>query len=588
MASSLPEWDLSHLYDNPQSDALAQDMAHAKRAANEFVECYGNTDFTALSLAQAIGDYEILSDLLGRIGSYAQLLYAADMTHKQHASFYQNISDDLTMISGSLIFFTLAINALDDDTLTTWQRTHAPLAKYAPWLRDVRALRPYQLSQECEQLLHEKSLTSAAFMRLFDETIARMEFRVGSKKLRSAEAFDLLSHKDPATRKQAARAISRSLTQAAPVLALVTNTLARDKAIDDNWRHFPRPISSRNVSNQVEDEVVDALMQAVEKRYGDTAHRYYALKARWMGQDKLDYWDRNAPLPFADDAHYSWQDAKMLVLDAYRDFSPEMARLGERFFDEHWIDAALRPGKSPGAFAHPVTPSAHPYILVNYQGKSRDVMTLAHELGHGVHQLLAADQGALMCDTPLTLAETASVFGEQLVFQAMLKQAGNATTRKALIAAKVEDMLNTVVRQVAFCQFEVRVHAERAAGELSVERLNAIWLEVQKKSLGSALRLPKEYGIYWSYIPHFIHSPFYVYAYAFGDCLVNSLYATYQGCGNQAEQQVFVEKYFTMLKAGGTLRHKALLAPFGLDTSRPEFWDQGLDILSGLIDQLEA
>ncbi|MBV9522092.1 MAG: M3 family oligoendopeptidase, partial [Alphaproteobacteria bacterium] len=434
------------------------------------------------------------------------------------------------------------------------------------------------------KLLHEKSVAGrAAWVRLFDETMAMLRFPLDGKALTSAEILHLLSEHDPAVRAKAAGVLSEVLGQNARTFALITNTLAKDKEIEDRWRGFKRPISSRNLSNFVEDEVVDALIAAVRAAYPALSHRYYRLKAKWFGVEQLESWDRNAPLPEEDDRIIPWSDAERTVLDAYAAFSPDLAEIGRRFFANRWIDAPVRAGKAPGAFAHPTVPSAHPYLLLNYLGKPRDVMTLAHELGHGVHQVLAAAQGALMADTPLTLAETASVFGEMLTFRALLGRESDPKRRKIMLAGKVEDMLNTVVRQIAFVEFERRVHDERRAAELTPDRLSEIWLEVQRESLGPALKLDGLYRHYWTYIPHFIHSPFYVYAYAFGDCLVNSLYAVYEGA-----HPGFAGKYLDMLRAGGTLRHKELLAPFGLDAADPGFWDKGLSVIRRFIDEIEA
>jgi oligoendopeptidase F len=493
------------------------------------------------------------------------------------------MQERVTAISTKTLFFTLEINRLDEAALE--EKLADPAAgKYRSWLRDLRMFRDHQLSDEIEELLHEREVAGrSAWTRLFDETIAEMRFPMDGKSLTSAEALHLLSDKDGAVRKSAAKSIGDTLGKHVRTFALITNTLAKEKEIDDKWRHFPRPTSARNLSNQVEDAVVDALVEAVQGSYARLAHRYYMLKAKWFGVKRLDYWDRNAPLPEADDREIPWSEAKTIVLSAYRAFSPDLADLGTRFFENAWIDAPARPGKSPGAFAHPTVPSAHPYLLLNYLGKTRDVMTLAHELGHGVHQVLAGPQGLLMSDTPLTLAETASVMGEMLTFRSMLDNETETKRRRVMLASKVEDMLNTVVRQVAFYEFERLVHEERRTGELLPERIGELWLQVQRASLGPALRFEDEYRYYWSYIPHFIHSPFYVYAYAFGDCLVNSLYDVYRSGAPQ-----FAAKYLEMLKAGGTKRHKELLAPFGLDASDPKFWKRGLDVVAGFIDELET
>ncbi|OYV36431.1 MAG: oligoendopeptidase F [Acidocella sp. 20-61-6] len=453
-------------------------------------------------------------------------------------------------------------------------------------MRDLRVFRPHQLSDELEKLLHEKEVTGhAAWSRLFDETTAGMRLEVKGEELTLSAALNKLSDPDRAVREAAGKAVGAAMAGREKLFALITNTLAKDKEIIDQWRKYPTPASYRNRANMVEDEVVDALNDAVTSSYGRLAHRYYALKAKWLGLEKLEYWDRNAPLPGDDDRQIGWPEAQARVLDAYGKFSPELAATIRPFFEKDWIDAALRPGKSGGAFAHPTVPSAHPYVLMNYHGRARDVMTLAHELGHGAHQVLAAGQGYLMSGTPLTLAETASVFGEMLTFRALLDAETEPKRRRIMLAQKVEDMLNTVVRQIAFYQFERRIHDERRQGELLPERIGEIWLAVQRESLGPAFHFAEEYRLFWAYVPHFVHSPFYVYAYAFGDCLVNALYAVFTESGDQAE---FAQKYLAMLRAGGTLRHRELLAPFGLDASDPGFWQKGLDVIAGFIDELEA
>lgn len=589
--ATLPEWNLGDLYSAINAPEVDADIAKAKELANSFHKHYANKVETlnADALAKAIAEFEALQDVLGKLGSYAQLCYAGNMTDPQLAQFYQNITETLTDLASQVLFFTLGLNKIEEKDLQEKLSASKALAHFAPWLRDVRALKPYQLSDEVEKLLLEKSVTGhAAWCRLFDETIAQMRFPFEGEKLSSAQIMDYMSSKKPELRKEAAKVIGRQFEKHAHIFTLITNTLAKDKDVEDRWRGFKDPMSSRNVSNQVEDEVVETLLASVRANYARLSHRYYAIKAKWLGDDKLNYWDRNAPLPQDDDASWTWDEAVELVLGAYAAFSPELARIGKEFFDKGWIDAPVREGKSPGAFAHPTVPSAHPYLLVNFQGKTRDVMTLAHELGHGVHQVLSAKQGALMADTPLTLAETASVFGEQLVFQEILRREKNKARRRILIAGKVEDMLNTVVRQVAFCTYEQRVHAKRKEGELTTDEISDIWLEVQRESLGPALRFKKPYRYYWCYIPHFIHSAFYVYAYAFGDCLVNALYACYQKEAAAGRGAEFEQKYLTMLTAGGTLRHKELLAPFGIDIADKGFWQQGLDIIAGYIDELEA
>jgi oligoendopeptidase F len=580
----LPEWDLSDLYPGRDSPQLDRDLTQLAADAASFRAKYEGrlAGMSGAELGEAIGEYEGMQEVSGRIMSYAELTRSGNVTDPEIARFFQTMHERINAISTELLFFVLELNHIDDAALDA-KLADPALAHYRPWLRDVRAFRPHQLSDELEKLLHEKSVAGrAAWVRLFDETIAELRFPFRGRELTEPEAMHLLSDRDGAVRKEAALSIGGVFAKHGRLFALITNTLAKDKEIEDRWRKFPRPISARNLSNYVEDEVVDALISAVRVAYPTLSHRYYRLKARWFGVEELPYWDRNAPLPEDDDRSVPWAEAETTVLSAYRAFSPELAAVGERFFRSRWIDAPVRPGKAPGAFAHPTVPSAHPYLLLNYQGRLRDVMTLAHELGHGVHQVLAAGQGALMADTPLTLAETASVFGEMLTFRALLARETDPGRRKIMIAAKVEDMLNTVVRQIAFVTFEQRVHDERREAELTAERICEIWLEVQRESLGPALRFEDSYRYYWSYIPHFIHSPFYVYAYAFGDCLVNSLYAAYEDA-----HQGFAERYLDMLRAGGTLRHRDLLKPFGLDAADPAFWSKGLGVIARFIGELE-
>ncbi len=583
---SLPEWDLDDLYPGRDSKQLQDDLDRAESEARAFRADFEGrlAGLAGDTLAGAIGRYEAIREILGRAMSYAQLVHAGDMSDPEIGRFYQTLQERTTVIGSELLFFGLELNRVDEDALEAKLKASGALARYRPWLRDLRASRPHQLDDKLEELLHEKYVAGrAAWMRLFDETMAGLRFPLDGEELTSAQVLHKLTDPDRAVRKAAAKSLAGVLGENVRTIALITNTLAKDKQIEDRWRGFKAPVSSRNLDNLVEDEVVEALVSAVKAAYPRLSHRYYALKARWLGVERLPYWDRNAPLPDQDDRVIPWMEAQRTVLEAYGAFTPELAELGRRFFERSWIDAPTRPGKSPGAFAHPTVPSAHPYLLLNYQGRTRDVMTLAHELGHGVHQLLAGGQGQLMASTPLTLAETASVFGEMLTFRALLKAETDPKRRKAMLAGKVEDMLNTVVRQIAFHEFERRLHDRRRESELTAEEIGEIWMETQKESLGPAFAFDDDYKVFWSYVPHFIHVPFYVYAYAFGDCLVNSLYAVYE----QAAEG-FAEKYLALLEAGGTKRHKELLAPFGLDASDPAFWDKGLSVIEGFIDQLEA
>ena len=582
---NLPTWNLDDLYAGPTAPAFEADMNKGAQESAAFAADYKGklSSLDGAKLAVAIHRYEGLSDLLGRVGSYAQLYYVGDTTDSARSKFYGDVNTKMTDMSSLLLFFELELNGIDEAAMAQAMQVPA-LAHYKPWLDNLRAEKPYQLDDKTEQLFLEKSQTGfGAFNRLFDETMASLRFHVNGEELTLEPTLNLMQHQDEAKRKAGSDALAKTFGDNIKLFTLITNTLAKDKEISDRWRGFKDIAAARHLSNRVEPEVVDALVAAVREAYPKLSHRYYKMKAKWLGKDKLMHWDRNAPLPAEDTREVPWADAQNLVLKAYGAFSPEMATIAGDFFDKRWIDAPTRPGKAPGAFAHPTVPSAHPYVLLNYLGKTRDVMTLAHELGHGVHQVLAAKQGALMANTPLTLAETASVFGEMLTFQALLRETTDKAKRKILLASKAEDMINTVVRQIAFYTFERKVHAARREGELTPEQLNAFWMEVQHESLGDSIEFGAGYENFWTYIPHFIHSPFYVYAYAFGDCLVNSLYARYR-----ESETGFQEKYFDMLKAGGTKHHSELLKPFGLDATDPQFWQKGLSVISGLIDELET
>ena len=586
----LPEWNLADLYSGIDAEEIARDLQKMDADCAAFEADYKGRlaervtgDDGGQWLAEAVRRYEAIDDLAGRLGSYAGLVHAGDSVDADISKFYGDVSERLTAASVHLLFFGLELNRIDDAVIEQAMQT-PELAHYRPWIEDLRKDKPYQLEDRVEQLFHEKSQSGyAAWNRLFDQTISCLRFKVGSKELAIEPTLNLLQDRAPEKRKAAGQALAKTFKENERTFALITNTLAKDKEISDRWRGFQDVADSRHLSNRVEREVVDALVASVRAAYPRLSHRYYNLKAGWFKKKKLAHWDRNAPLPFAATGTIAWPEAQKMVLTAYRGFSTEMADIAERFFTDRWIDAPVRPGKAPGAFSHPTTPSAHPYVLMNYQGKPRDVMTLAHELGHGVHQVLAARNGALMAPTPLTLAETASVFGEMLTFRRLLSQTKNARQRQALLAGKVEDMINTVVRQIAFYTFERAVHTERRNGELTAERIGQIWLSVQGESLGPAIDIRPGYENFWMYIPHFIHSPFYVYAYAFGDCLVNSLYAVYENASDG-----FADRYLAMLAAGGTKHYSELLKPFGLDAKDPTFWDGGLSVIAGMIDELEA
>ncbi|MEO1456309.1 MAG: M3 family oligoendopeptidase [Pseudomonadota bacterium] len=583
---ALPAWDLSDLYRGMDDPGLAADLERVDGEVKAFAAAYEGklAGLNGEALAAAIATYEKMVLVLGRVMSFAGLLYQQNTQDTARAKFMGDMQNRATDLTQPTVFFTLELNRLDPAALEAAYAASPALARYKPWLDRVRAMAPHQLSDELERFLHDQSVVGAsAWNRLFDETMSGLSFEVEGETLGLEATLNLMQDTDRTRREAGGKALAVTLGANIRLFTLITNTLAKEKEIEDRWRKMPTADYGRHLSNQVEPEVVDALREAVQAAYPRLSHRYYALKARWLGLEALEFWDRNAPLPEAEDRVIGWEEARRMVLDAYAGFAPRMAELAEPFFDNGWIDAAVTPGKAPGAFAHPTVADAHPYVMLNYLGKPRDVMTLAHELGHGVHQRLAAGQGELLSRTPLTLAETASVFGEMLTFRKLLDAEADGARKKQLLAGKVEDMINTVVRQIAFYEFERRVHAARREGELTAERLGELWMAVQTESLGPAVRLGEGYETFWAYVPHFIHSPFYVYAYAFGDGLVNALYAVYE-----KGEPGFQERYFEMLAAGGSKHHKDLLAPFGLDASDPAFWDQGLSLIARFIDELEA
>jgi oligoendopeptidase F len=583
---ALPEWDLRDLYPADDAPEVARDRDWLAQAGRDFAARYQGklADLTAAEMLACVQAYEAIDIIAGRLGSYAGLRYYQNTMDSDRAKFMADVQDHITNATTPLVFFSLEFNRLDEGHLAALLAQNAELARYKPVFDRMRAMRPHQLSDEMETYLHDASVVGAsAWNKLFDETMAGLMFAVDGQDLNLESTLNLLTDPNRPRRESAARALALVFDKQIKLFSRLHNTLAKEKEIEDRWRKMPSPQHGRHLSNHVEPEVVEALRNAVVAAYPKLSHRYYRLKAKWLGLDRLQIWDRNAPLPSETPRIVPWDQAQDTVLSAYAAFDPRLADLARPFFAKGWIDAGVKPGKAPGAFAHPTVTTVHPYVMLNYLGKPRDVMTLAHELGHGVHQVLAAGQGELLSSTPLTLAETASVFGETLTFRALLDGAKTVAERKALLAGKVEDMINTVVRQIAFYDFECKLHAARRQGELTPDDINALWMSVQAESLGDAFEFMDGYETFWAYIPHFVHSPFYVYAYAFGDGLVNALYAAYAG-----GLPDFQEKYMAMLRAGGSMHHRDLLAPFGLDASDPKFWDKGLSMIADMIDELEA
>ena len=584
MNCTLPVWDLSEIYKDIKDPKIKTDLKKIKKSSDNFLNKWKGKikDLNSSDFLLCIETYQEICENIHRVGTHSNLIFATNMENPEVSRYNSSVSDEFTEIFSSLIFFTLELSKVDDKTINAWMSDNKS-NKWKPYLTVLRKRNPYLLDPLVEEILIEKSATGrSAWVRLFDETSASLRFPFKEKELSEAEILNLLSDSDPNNRKIAGKSLSNILDKNKRIFSMILNVISRDRYIEDNKRGFKNIVSSRNLDNDVEDEVVDALVNTVDKAMPQLTHRYYKWKAKEFGKSKLDWWDRNAPLPHTSETSIEWDKAKNIVLDSFASFHPEMSDIAGLFFKNGWIDARVRQGKASGAFAHPSVPSLHPYILVNYQGKIRDVMTLAHELGHGVHQILAAKNGLLMAETPLTLAETASVFGEMLVFRKLLDESPTEQ-KKQLLAGKIEDMLNTVVRQIGFHQFEVKFHEARIKSELTPDEISDIWMETQSHAVGPSINLNNDYRVLWGYIPHFVHTPFYVYAYAFGDSLVNALWQSYQ----VSNKQSFSKKYIEMLTAGGTKSHNELLKPFKLSAYESSFWDQGVSMITGLMDELE-
>lgn len=583
-----PSWSLNDLYKGKDDPELKNDLDKLKNRAEKFQKNYTGKlkGISPEKFAIALSEYESISELDGKISSYARLLSCENLSNEENARFAQRIREISAECGTNILFFTLEINSLSEDEINYLLKDKA-VEHYRPYIENVRLFKPHDLSNQVEQILMEKDTVSyAAFVRVYDETVAAMRVPLNGENVTLTKALDSFFSPDRELRKQAGSRICETLNKDLPLISIIYNTLMKDKQLEDKWRHYKTPADFRHLSNRLEPEVVNAMAEAIEESYPETSHRYYAYKAKQLGLKNLAHYDRNAPIfPDITDKTYSWNDAVQIVLNAYKNFSPVFYETALPFFQNGWVDAIPRDGKAQGAFAHSTVPSAHPYLLMSFLGKTRDVITLAHELGHGIHQRLAAKNGYLQMHAPLTFAETASVFGEMLVFRSLLDNENDVRRKKMMIAQKTEDMINTVVRQNAFFRFETIAHDKRKKGELSKEELCQIWQTVQKESLGNAFDFDAEYDPYWSYISHFFHSPFYVYAYAFADCLVNSLYSVYQETANKKD---FVEKYTEMLASGGTKTYRELLKPFGLDATDKSFWKKGLSILKSFIDELES
>ena len=584
-----PLWDLTDLYASRTDPRIEADLERARALVGELnalqgqlVAARGEPALLGERLDRVVSRYEQASDLLGALGAYAFLAASTDRNDAGAQGFEATVREKITVIATPTVWVTLEINQLEEAEIEAALAASPEAARWKPWLRRVRAMKPHELSHELETFLAERGPISAQWPRLFDETLAAMKVKAGKDDLTLSEALNRLSDPKAARRKAAAEGLNEALGARVQTMALVLNTVAADHALEGRWRGFKRPADSRHLANEVDGDAVDAMAEAVAAAYPRLSHRYYALKARAMGKTRLDQWDRNAPIETTAPRGYDWAQGRELVLESFSDLGGEFADRARGFFDKPWIDGRARAGKQSGAYAHPVTSDRHPYVFLNWMGERRDVLTLAHELGHGVHQTLAAGQGSLLADTPLTLAETASIFAEGLTFDRLLTTAPKAEQR-GLLAGRIEDGLNTVIRQIAFHRFETRFHDERAAGELSVERIGEIWMEELGGSLGPAVTLNPGYEHWWSYVSHFVHSPFYVYAYAFGDLLVAALMET-----RAKDPAGFTPLYRELLAGGGSKGYVEALAPFGLNPRDPAFWTIGTKRLEGLIDRFEA
>ncbi len=580
MTEVLPNWNLKDFYESIDDERIQADLKQFEEFAKNFQLKYKSKllDHSKF-FEKVIQEYEEGSELGDKLGNYAFLIYATNMNETKIVQFYQDINEKLTELSSDLIFFTNEINATEENDFSLLLDGSG---KYKNWLSNLRRYKDHQLDEKSEKILLDKNLTAhSSWVRFFEEKINELRFSIDGKDLNSSDALNQLSDHDPETRKKAAQSIESVFQKNVKTFTFITNTLAKDKITNDKWRKYQSPISARNLANNVEDEVVEALTESVTSNYKNIAHRYYAIKSKIFKKDKLNYWDRNAPYPNSPNTKIKWEEAKDLVLRSYGNFDSSFKDIVLLFFNNNWIDAELKAGKSPGAFAASTVPSVHPYILTNFHGKTRDVMTLAHELGHGCHQYLSAQQGLLLSSTPLTLAETASVFGEMMTFRTLLEEA-DKNTRKYLLSSKIEDMINTVVRQISFFEFEKLIHSERKKGELSSDQICDFWMTTQSTSLGPHIELTEGYKYFWSYIPHFIHTPFYVYAYAFGDCLVNILIQLYDD--NYPD---FKKHYNDLLKSGGSQHYSEVLKPFNIDLKDKQSWQKGLSMITKLIDDFE-
>jgi oligoendopeptidase F len=582
----LPSWDLTDLYPTIDSPEVEKDLLNVDQMTKNFRRSYRGkiSKLKEKGFKKLFRDWEYLERKSGRLLSFAQLMHCQITTCQDRIKFLSDVQEKLTKFNSRTLFLPLEINEMSDKHYKKIVSKESCLNRYKIFFDKTRAMKPYQLSEELENLLNDYASASRnAWSKLFDETISEINIEMSGKEYALEETLNLFQSPNSRIRESAGIQLAKRFQEKLKIFGRITNSLAKEKQIEDNWRKFKTPAQSRHLLNDINPKIIMNLRDSVVESYSETSHKYYQLKAKLMGGGKLKIWDRNAPFKGGKRTRISWDQAKHLVLESYTDFNPKMGEIAKEFFEHGWIDAGISSGKTPGAFSHPTVTDVHPYILLNYFGNIRDVMTLSHEIGHGIHQVLASKQGEILSTTPLTLAETASVFGEMLTFERILKEEKSQTQRKYLLAGKIEDIINTVVRQISFYDFECRVHDQRKNGELTTDSISRIWMDISKESLGDCFDYDSRYQNFWVYVPHFIHSPFYVYAYAFGDGMVNALYSTYQ-----SGMPGFQDKYLAMLSAGGSKNYNELLSPFGLDITKKNFWVKGINVLKNLIDELES
>ena len=575
-------WSLDDLHESP--DAVKADLSEVEDEADAFAEQYRGRigDVGPEALAEALDALAAIQERLGRAQTYAYLRWSADTNDAERGALRQWVQETVDRIQQRLVFVETEWVAQPEERVQDLL-SHDALAEYEHYLDTEYLRKDHVLSEAEEKVLSEKTITGkSAWTRFFDETVGATRFELDGEFLTQEQILSKLYEPDRALRREAALAFTNGLKDRLRTFTFIFNTLLADKASTDRLRGYDHWLEQRNLANEVDDDTVETLIDAVTDRY-DLVARFYRLKKQLLGIDELQDYDRYAPVRKADTT-YEWDEARALVLDAYEDFHPEMAQAAEQFFEDRWIDAALAPGKRSGAFSHGAVPSAHPYVLLNYTGKARDVQTLAHELGHGVHQSLAREQNVFHHGTPLTTAEMASVFGEMLVFKRLMQREDDPANRLALLVAKIDDTLATVFRQVAMNRFEDRIHTDRReSGELDADRFAEHWMATQRAMFEGSVTLGDHYRHWWSYVPHFLHTPGYVYAYAFGELLVLALYARYEKSDGG-----FADQYLNLLRAGGSDWPHELVGQMGVDLHAEDFWQTGLSHIEAMIEDAEV